>query len=414
MALTLFRQEVVEAKRDRLMGTVFAAVPPRSQLYASLLLGAALVLVAVVIFGQFASRVAVQGVVAYDRGLARIYPPAVAEVREIHVHEGQLVQAGQPLVTISLSQGRDAEGDGVASQLAQIQRRDGEYALQQGLASSQGAADTLRLEGQAASIRATVSSLERQRSIASLQIRIAEADADRATRLARAKAGSQKQAEDAAAAVLSRRLENESLGEKIIAQTEAVRAVEAQIEQRRLAVQQNVSQIGAQRADLAAQRSALLRLDRLVLTAPVDGRVSDLLSEIGQRTRPETSLVTVVPDGSVLEARLYTPTRAVGFVKTGQEVRLLFDAYPFQKYGAGRGTVTEVSRVPTDPTAIDSGVKSDQPVFRVRIRIDRSVVVDHAETRTLRPGMTLSANLVLESWPLWQVLLSPILKALRA
>ena len=396
----LFRQEAIDAKRDRLTGTVVAATPPRAGLYAALLGGGFFILLLVVIFGQFASRAAVTGVVAYDRGIARLYPSAVAEVRAVHVREGQMVSAGQPLVTIAISPGRDAEGEGVAAQMAQIARRDRELQRQQDLTGSLGDGDTAGLVAQAANQKATIGSLERQRDIAAAQVKIAQSDAARANRLVRESAATRRQAEEAAAGVLTRRAEVESLGERILAQREALRATEVQIAQRRITTEQTVSQLTAERAELAAARSALLRLDRLELTAPVAGRVSDLIAEVGQRARPDASLVTVVPEGSNLEAWLYTPTRAAGFVAPGQEVRLLFDAFPFQKYGAGMGVVNEVSRVPTDPGAIDPGLKIDQPVFRVRIRVTRGVTGVDGQPLPLRPGMTLNANLVLERRPL--------------
>ena len=40
----------------------------------------------------------VRGIVAYDTGIARVYPAVPAEIRQIHVRYGQLVPAGAPLV----------------------------------------------------------------------------------------------------------------------------------------------------------------------------------------------------------------------------------------------------------------------------------------------------------------------------
>ena len=61
----LFRREVIDASRDRLAGTVVAAVPPSSRLYTGLLLGLFVVLLLILIFGSYASRAVVRGIVAY-------------------------------------------------------------------------------------------------------------------------------------------------------------------------------------------------------------------------------------------------------------------------------------------------------------------------------------------------------------
>ncbi len=405
----LFRQEVIEAGRDRLAGTVVAATPPRSRVYAMLLMGVAVALALILIFGQYATREQVRGTVSYDAGIARVYPNAPAEIRQVHVRAGAYVNAGDPLVTVSLAQGRG----GIGSQLGELARQDAELARQLELTSMLGSAGTEALDRQRASLTAAVGSLERQRAFASGQIGLAEAAVRRAARLAAEGAGSQRQVEENRAAVLARRAEVESINERIITQRESLRAIDAQILQRRLEATQSGSQLAAQRAALAEQRAALVRTDRLTLTAPVAGEVGDVSVQVGQRARPETSLVTIVPRGSQVEVWLYAPSRAIGFVHPGQEVRLQFDAFPYQKYGAGRGTVTAVSRVPIEAAAIDPALEIKEPVFRIRVRIDEvAPSVSGAENR-LRAGMTLTAHLVLQRRSLWEVIFNPFASALR-
>ena len=406
----LFRHEVVEAGRERLAGTVVAATPPNSRLYASIVMAVAAALVAMLVFGQYATRAQVKGTVAYDAGIARVYPNAPAEIRRFHVRSGQQVAAGDPLVTVSLAQGRDAIG----GQIGELARQDAELARQQQLTSMLGSSETQALQQQKASLTAAIASLERQRSLAAGQIGLAEAATRRAARLAAEGAGSQRQVEDSRAAALARRAEVEGINERIITQRETLRAIDAQITQRLIESNRGQSQVGAQRAALAEQRAALMRTDQLTLTAPVAGEVGDIGGEIGQRARPETSLVTIVPRGSRLEVWLYAPSRAIGFVRPGQEVRLMFDAFPYQKYGAGRGTVTAVSRVPIDPGAIDTALEVKEPVFRIRVAIEEVAPRIAGSQQRLRPGMTLSANLVLERRRLWEVLFNPVAAALRS
>jgi membrane fusion protein len=349
----------------------------------------------------------VRGIVAYDTGIARVYPSAAAEIRQFHVRNGEVVRAGQPLVTLSLAQGVD----GVGSQLEQLTNQDAELARQIELAAQIGVAEMAAFNQQRASLAESIASLERQRGLAAGQVGLAQAATRRATGLAQQGAGSQRQVEDARSNLLARRAEVESLGERIIAQREQLRNAEAQASQRLMEASRNRSVLLAQRAALAEQRAGLMRTDRLQLTAPIAGEVSDIAIEVGQRARTDQSLVTIVPQNSHLEIWLYAPSRAVGVTQVGQQVRVLFDAFPYQQYGAGRGTVTEVSRVPTEPTNLDPGLGIEEPVFRIRVRIDELAPRVPVERRTLRPGMTLSANLVLENRSLWQVLFGPIIGA---
>ena len=406
----LFRMEVIDASRQRLAGSVIAAVPPTSRLYTGLVLGAAAIIILFLTFGSYATSARVRGIVAYDAGIARVYPSATAEVSQIHVRNGQVVAAGAPLVTLAIAQG----AGGVGGQLSQLATQDVELGRQIDLAGEISTAELRGLQQQRQGLAAAIVSLERQRGIASGQLTLAQSAVRRATQLAGEGAGTQRQVEDSRSALLARQAELESLNERIIGTRETLRTTEAQIAQRSLEGGRARSVLTAQRAAVAEQRAELMRTDRLVLTSPIGGEVGDVSVEVGQHARPDRSLVTIVPQGSRLEVWLYAPSRAVGFAAPGQQVRLLFDAFPYQKYGAGRGTVTAVSRVATEPTNIDSNLGIEEPVFRIRVRIDELAPRIPAERRTLRPGMTLNANLVLERRSLWEVLFDPVLGALSS
>jgi len=412
MATRLFRQEAIDAGRDRLTGTVVAAVPPGSRLYTALIATVVAMLVALLCLGQYATRVTVKGVVANGGGISRVHPPAPAEVQEVLVAEGARVQRGTPLVTVSLTQGRDPGGEGIASRLAELDRQDQELTRQLSLASSLGSADTSGLIQQKSGLAESIASLDRQRGFISGQIALAQADTSRTVRLAKEGAGTQRQVEESRATLLSLRLESEKLNERLAAQRDSLRTLDAQIASRRIGADQSLSQLAGQRAALAEQRAQLLRQDRLTLSAPVAGVIGDVAARVGQHIEPDSSLVTVVPGTSAVEVQLYAPSRAIGFVRPGQEVRLMFDAFPYQKYGAGRGRVTWVSDVPTDPATLDAGLGITEPVFRVRVALEGGLR-DEASRNPLRPGMTLSANLLLEKRRLWEVFLDPILRALR-
>lgn len=408
MNAPLFRQEVIEARRHRLAGGVIAATPPRSGLYAGLLIAVVVAIAAILFFGQHAARAQVRGIVAYDAGIARIHPNAPGEIREIHVREGMRVAAGTPLMTLALAQGRG----GLAPQLSDLARQDAELERQLQLAGALRQAEAATLMRQRSNLASAIASLERQRSLAGGQIRLAEADTRRAAALAAEGAGTQRQVEDSRSTLLARRAELEGLTERIIAQRDQLRAVEAQIAQGAIEAERSRSELAAQRAALAEQRSGLSRQDRLVLAAPVAGVVEQIGGQIGQRASPDAAAVTIVPVGSRIEVWLYAPSSAVGFVRPGQEVRLMFDAFPHQTYGAGRGTVTAISRVPVDSASIDRALGLDEPAFRIRVRIESAPAAALTEGR-LRAGMTLTANLVLERRPLWQILFNPFASALR-
>jgi len=395
----LFRQQAIDAGRHRLEGAVIASTPPSARVYV-LLIGAVLTAAGLVLaFGRYGGGVAVRGVVDYQAGTARVYAPAAGELRSVLVRVGQPITAGAPLAVIALAQGPR----GLGVQIDEITHQVAELDRQLGLAAAATMSDRAGLQQQASALAETVASLERQQAIAAGQITIAEGLVGRSSRLAKDGAGTQRQAEEARGAWLSQRAANEALTEKIITTRAAL--ADARHRAMRIGIDaQNVrSELLGKRATLSAQADVLARSDRMLVTSPVAGVVADLAAQPGQRVSAQASIATVVPREAQLEVQLYAPSRAIGFAKVGEPVRLRFDAYPYQKYGAARGKVVAISPVAVDAAAVTPAIDVREPVFRIRVKLG-----EPSAPRVLRAGMTLSADLLMAPRPLWAMLLSPM------
>lgn len=405
MSDALFRQEVIEAGRNRLAGAVVASVPPSSRSYTALVLVVTLGIALLLGIGSYAGRAAVRGIVTYDAGTSRVYAPAGGEVRQLHVRLGDLVAAGAPLATLSLAQGPH----GLAAQIAELGRQIAEIDRQLALANQGAATDSAGLDEQRALLAQTIASLERQRGIAQSQVSLAERAATRNGRLAREGAGSRQQEEEARSDLLARRAAAEALDERLIATRGTLADTAKRLQRTGIDTEKARSELLAHRAALTGQADALRRSDSLVVTAPIAGTVADLAAQPGQRVTDRVSVATLVPLHAALQVHLFAPSRAVGFAHPGEEVRLRFDAFPYQKYGAVCGTVVAVSPVTIDPASIDPALDLHDPVFRVTVRIDPARPLP-----VLRPGMTLSADLLMARRPLWTLIVGPIREASRS
>ena len=154
-------------------------------------------------------------------------------------------------------------------------------------------------------------------------------------------------------------------------------------------------------AELDAER-------RLVVRAPQDGTLSAVQGEPGQAVSPASVLASLVPAGAKLQAHLYAPSSAIGFVQTDQVVRLRLEAFPYQKFGHLSGRVLQVSRTPLASAELPAaaGVDTSQPLFRITVALDDS---EAAWPAPLVPGMRLSGDVVLERRRLVEWLIEPVL-----
>ena len=147
---------------------------------------------------------------------------------------------------------------------------------------------------------------------------------------------------------------------------------------------------------------------RLLVRAPHTGRVSGMTAQAGQVVAAEQSLAWLLPRDSRLEAELYAPSHAAGFVRPGMVVLIRYQAYPHQKFGQFRGMVREVSHSPISGRApLDRG-EQDEPRYRIRVTLARQHVTAYGRPEALRPGMRLEASLLLERRKLHEWVLAPL------
>ena len=148
-----------------------------------------------------------------------------------------------------------------------------------------------------------------------------------------------------------------------------------------------------------------------VIKAPISGRVAALQISEGERADPQQPLLTILPEGGQLIAELFVPTRAIAFVEQGQEVRLQYDALPYQKFGAAFGTVENVSATTLSPHELRNGLQMEEAVYRVQVKLYEQSMPAFGKELALQSGMELSADIILEERKLIEWLLEPLMAA---
>ncbi len=147
-----------------------------------------------------------------------------------------------------------------------------------------------------------------------------------------------------------------------------------------------------------------------VIRAPVSGTVTNIAVSRGASLAADAPLATVLPVGSGLEAQLLVPTRAIGFVQPGNEVVLRYDAFPFQRFGQHRGSVHNVSRTVWSPGERVGPVTVREPVYRIDVQLERQTVDAGGQEIDLRPGMLVSADILLEKRTVFEWIFEPVLE----
>ncbi len=160
------------------------------------------------------------------------------------------------------------------------------------------------------------------------------------------------------------------------------------------------------------------RKDLLELKATQDSVVKDLATHtVGTVVQPGTVLLTLVPQEETLRAEVWVSNEDIGFVRRGQPVKLKFAAFPFQKYGMVEGIVEHVSADAADAntagaTQNDKASGRNQPlVYKALVTLKAMRLEMDGERFPLSAGMQASAEVLLGTRTVAEYLLSPVRKA---
>jgi len=167
------------------------------------------------------------------------------------------------------------------------------------------------------------------------------------------------------------------------------------------------------RKQLAQALSKLEYRNRLLsLTAPQDGFVKDLATHTRGSVIPSgTILLTIVPVDVPLQAEVMIENKDVGFINTGQEVRLKIASFNFQKYGMIEATVDHVS---ADSGQQESdGNQASASVYRAILNLGEQTLHYNNKEFDLKVGMQVTAEIHLGSRTVMQYIFSPITRAVN-
>jgi HlyD family secretion protein len=183
---------------------------------------------------------------------------------------------------------------------------------------------------------------------------------------------------------------------------------------RRTAYQDLVDAIAKRNSAVEDLKKAELRQQLIVLKAPVDSIVLEIASRtVGSVVREAETLFVLVPRNENLQAEVNVEGKDIGQVAVGQSVRLKFDAFPFQKYGTGHGTVRVVSRDSFAPdTKNDATRHMSSPYYRILIDVDEARLRSQPADFQMIPGMAVTAEMKVGHRSVMSYFLYPLIRGL--
>lgn len=404
----LFRPEVAEARKQRLHGEIVLTQPVRAHALVLLLVLIVAIMTAWVVLGSYTRTEIARGILVTDQPSAKVVAIRPGRVTELLVREGDLVRAGQRIASIQVEQSNEAGNSAIAESLTALD-------VQRDIAEQQVELAGQRATSERGRLAATLAGFSQQRTDLAAQIDLqqqvvasAQQTFDRIGEVVEKGFVSRVEYERRRQAVLTARQQLAQLTQQFNSIASEERRVASELPRVGVEAGSEIASARSSAQTLAGQRAQLTGERAYTITAPIAGRISALQAAPGRTVDATLPLMVVVPEGSSLRADIYAPTRAIGFVKPGQEVRLLYDAFPYQKFGSFTGRITQVSRTVLDPREINVPLKIEEAVYRIEVVPEGQNVEAFGDRLPLQPGMELTANIILDRRSFGEWLLQPL------
>lgn len=356
-------------------------------------------------------------------------------VSEIFVHEGQIVEAGAPLLRLDDTRFSSNVGEAEADRLrlslrierlsAEIEGRELTFpASAEGVALVQSGDERALYESRQRQLRDEVAGLEEQlvqrrqelrefisrqsqfsRSLALLREEIAMSEP-----LVAQGAVSQVEVLRLKRAEIENRGQLESTNLAIPRGESAIKEIERKIDETRARFRSEaLAQLNEARTELsklqATGKALEDRVNRTLVTSPMRGIVKQLLvNTIGGVIQPGSDLVEIVPLDDTLMVQASIRPQDIAFLHPGQPAVIKFTAYDYTIYG---GLQASLEQIGADTITDEEG----NSFYLITLRTEKSHLGREDNPLLIIPGMVASVDIITGKKSVLSYLLKPITRA---
>ena len=378
------------------------------------------------------------------RGVGRVIPSRQIQVvqnleggivKEINVVEGQVVKAGQVLVTIDDTNVGSSFAEST-SRINELVARSNRLKVEAGLADK---LPTAQQDGMMAKLTENEKRLYdtqlrqhiNQRDVLMKQLqqrkvelqdarqdvkslRLSREMVDREIELSRPLRQKQLLSELEFLQLEQRALEKKQDVDRTVKRIEKLELQVVEAEQkikeleaaRRVKAMEELNAVMAEIDRLSVMQVAIEdRVSRTAVRSPVDGVVKQLLvNTVGGVVRPGMDILEIVPNDNSLLVETKIKPSDIAFIYPGLKAVLKFSAYDFTIYGGLEGEVTLIS---ADTITDERG----EEFYLVRIKTDQNYLGTEENRKNIIVGMTAQVDIITGKKTVMQYLMKPILRA---
>ncbi|MEL4427963.1 HlyD family efflux transporter periplasmic adaptor subunit [Shewanella indica] len=405
---SLFRKQAVEAQKQKLHGDISLAQPLSIYNSAFIIF---VVVTAIAVFlscSHYARKETVRGYLVPNKGLIKTFANRSGNVEKLHVSEGALVQEGDPLVTIvfrrSMTSGEELSESLIGELKQQLDLLEAERVVNQRMLAD----ESVRLRTAISDNQSSLSVITNLEKLLSEKLSMQLSQQNQHKKLYQDGFLSELDYQSQQEKLINIRQEIENIKSNKVTVSSQLNASQAELKLLPHQYALKESEIKRRRSDLQRQVDETENNYRYVIRAAEAGTVAAIQIVDGECIATNRPLMSLIPQGAELVAELLLPTRSAGFIREGDEARLRFDAFPYQRFGFLESHISRIDKALLLDGEARVPVNLSEPVYRIRTQLSKQDMLAYGEAFPLKSGMLLEADIVLDRRSLLDWLLDPI------
>jgi membrane fusion protein len=407
---SLFRSEALAGSRVQWLGEIVMIRPLTFSFLTAIAALLAALVIALFCLGSYTKRSSVSGQLMSDLGVVKVATPQAGIVLQKAVREGQQVRQGDLLYIVSSERQTTSRSDiqeAISGQVARRQQSLQDELIQTGRVQKD---EEIALHKRLDALKAEQDNVIRQLSSHRGRVELAEDSLKRGAQLFEQGFVSKEIMQQKQADLLDQRLRLQALERDEISVGRELLATQNEITSQPLRQKNQLAQIERQLANTEQELTESEAKRRIAIIAPESGIATAVTAEVGQPVDGGRAVVSIIPRGAHLQAHLYAPSRAIGFIRKDDRVLLRYQAFPFQKFGHAHGSVMSISQspLPAGEFTGNAGGGNAEPLYRITVKLARQTMVAYGKPLPLQAGMLVEADVLQEKRKLYEWVLEPL------
>ncbi|GHB66461.1 toxin secretion, membrane fusion protein [Psychrosphaera saromensis] len=406
--MSLFRKEAVAQQSERLTGEIILAQPLSIKLTVGTLVAITATIVLFIFTAEYSRKETVRGFLIPIKGVVKSVATQGGVVDKLWVKEGDKVIKGQPLVSIII-QKKNATGIDLSDQLIeQVERQKLMLSDEISQHNTLQLQEVKHLKQRYLALKNEQGALTNQLTLADEKLTLLLAQQKYFNTLSKNGHLSKFEKDTQEQELLGAKQEKQNINRLLIQQQNELTQVRFNIENIPQQYALKINNLKRQQSEFSSQIAQISNGHKYTITASQGGVVSGIQVFEGENLTQAKSILHILPEDSELIAELLLPTRSAGFIEEGNNTRLRFDAFPYQRFGFIQSQIVQIDQTLITPNERQMPIALQEPVYRLRAKLNQQQIQAFGKEFDLKSGMLFDADIMLEQRTLIEWLLEPL------